>query len=61
MLNMKLQRAIKGLTQEQLAEKVGISRTHVTRIERGNIKPSIRVAKRLATVLNVDWRDFYDD
>lgn len=61
MLNMKLQRAMKGLTQEQLAEKVGISRTHVTRIERGNIKPSIRVAKRLATVLNVDWRDFYDD
>lgn len=61
MLNMKLQRAIKGLTQEQLAEKAGISRTHVTRIERGNIKPSIRVAKRLATVLNVDWRDFYDD
>ena len=61
MFNMKLQRAMKGLTQEQLAEKVGISRTHVTRIERGNIKPSIRVAKRLATVLNVDWRDFYDD
>ena len=61
MLNMKLQRAIKGLTQEQLAEKAGISRTHVTRIERGNIKPSIGVAKRLATVLNVDWRDFYDD
>ena len=61
MLNMKLQRAIIGLTQEQLAETAGISRTHVTRIERGNIKPSIRVAKRLATVLNVDWRDFYDD
>lgn len=58
---MKLQRAIKGLTQEQLAEKAGISRTHVTRIERGNIKPSVGVAKRLATILNVDWRDFYDD
>ena len=61
MFNMKVKRVIAGLTQEELAQKAGISRAHVTRIERGSAKPSIGVAKRLATILNVDWRNFYDD
>lgn len=61
MFNMKVKRVIKGLTQEQLAEKVGISRSHVTRIERGEIRPSVPVAKKLGAVLNVDWRCFYDE
>ena len=61
MFNMKVKRVIKGLTQEQLAEKVGISRSHVTRIERGEIRPSVPVAKKLGVVLDVDWRCFYDE
>lgn len=61
MFNMKVKRVIAGLTQEELAQKAGISRAHVTRIERGSAKPSVPVAKRLGAVLNVDWRDFYND
>lgn len=61
MFNMKVKRVIKGLTQEQLAEKTGISRSHVTRIERGEIRPSVPVAKKLGEILDVDWRCFYDE
>ena len=61
MFNMKVKRVIKGLTQEQLAEKAGISRSHVTRIERGEIRPSVPVAKKLGEILDVDWRCFYDE
>ena len=61
MFNMKLKRVIAGLTQEELAQKAGISRAHVTRIERGSAKPSVPVAKKLARILNVNWGDFYND
>lgn len=61
MFNMKVKRVIAGLTQEELAVKAGISRAHVTRIERGSAKPSVPVAKKLARILNVNWEDFYND
>ena len=49
------------LTQEQLAKMVGISRTMVTEIENGNANPSVKVAKRLASVLGFNWTRLYDD
>lgn len=36
-LNIALQRKMKGLTQIQLAEKIGISRTHMSNIEAPNM------------------------
>ena len=60
MLNMKVRRVMKDLTQEQLAEKAGVSRSHITRIEKGDIKPSVAVAKRLGEILEIDWRCFYE-
>jgi len=58
---MKIQRVIKNLTQEQLANKAGVSRSLVTKIELGQMKPSVATAKKLASVLGVDWRVFFDD
>jgi len=50
-----------NMTQEQLAKKVGISRTMITEIENGNANPSVKVAKKIAAVLGFDWTRFYDD
>lgn len=50
-----------NMTQKQLAEKVGISRTMITEIENGNANPSVKVAKRIAAVLGFDWTRFYED
>jgi len=50
-----------NLTQEQLAKMVGISRTMVTEIENGNANPSVKVAKRLASVLGFNWTRLYED
>jgi len=41
----------KNMTQDQLAEVVGISRAYLSNIERGAYPPSLRVAQALATVL----------
>ena len=40
-----------GLSQEELAEKVGISTTHMSHIETGNTKLSLQVLVDLALAL----------
>ena len=57
----KLRHESHNLTQEQLAKMVGISRTMITEIENGNANPSVKVAKKIAAVLEFDWTRFYDD
>ena len=46
-----------GLSQEQLAERVGISVTHMSHIETGNTKLSLPVLVLLAEVLQVQTDD----
>lgn len=48
---LKSIRVEKGLTQEELALKVGISRAHCTKIEIGMSNPSLAVAMKLKQVL----------
>lgn len=42
-----------GMTQQQLAERVGVTRQTIISIERGKYKPSIELAIRLARVFGV--------
>lgn len=46
-----------GLSQEQLAERVGISVTHMSHIETGNTKLSLPVLMELAETLQVQTDD----
>ena len=46
-------RKARGLSQEQLAEKVGISTTHMSHIETANTKLSLPVFVAIAQVLEV--------
>ena len=41
----------KGLTQAQLAERVGVSRQSINYVENGSIAPSITLALRIADAL----------
>lgn len=43
----------KGLSQEELAEKIYISTTHMSHIETGNTKLSLPVLADISTALNV--------
>ena len=51
----------KGLSQEQLSEKVNISVTHMSHIETGNTKLSLPVLVDIATVLQVGTDDLLTD
>ena len=55
LLNEKLKklRKDKNLTQEDLAEKVGVSAKHISAIETGRTKTNIQLLYEIATALNV--------
>ena len=44
----------RALTQEELAEKVGITVTALSRIERNNAEPRPKTRRKLAQALSVD-------
>jgi putative transcriptional regulator len=46
-------RTKKGVTQENLAEKVGVSRQTIIAIEKGNYTPSVNLALKFASFFGV--------
>jgi transcriptional regulator with XRE-family HTH domain len=55
--NLKRIRKIKGLTQKQLAEKVGVSSNFIANIEQGKRNPSLEVVEKISTVLRIEPKD----
>lgn len=53
------QRKLVGLTQEELAEKVGISRAYIGYIEQARNTPSIELLEKIARVLRVDIKELF--
>lgn len=53
-LNVRRLRTDRGLTQEALADAVGLAVTYVGQIERGRRNPTLLVVERFAEVLSVD-------
>ena len=51
---IKVYREYRGLTQKQLAAKIGIQRGYLAEIERGRKSGSVKTLKALAEALNVD-------
>jgi putative transcriptional regulator len=48
-----------GVTQESLAESVGVSRQTIIAIEKGNYTPSVLLALRLARYFKVPVEDMF--
>jgi transcriptional regulator with XRE-family HTH domain len=56
---VKALRSEAGLTQQALAEKCGIYRTYLSRIESGDANPSVSVLIALANALNIEVYKFF--
>jgi ribosome-binding protein aMBF1 (putative translation factor) len=50
---LAIARERKGLTQKQLAELSGVQQSEISKIERGQINPTIETIARMAAPLNV--------
>ena len=60
--NIKVFRAKKDITQEQLAELVGVTRTTINFVERGRWVPSTVLALKIAGVFEAPFEEvFYLD
>ncbi len=57
--NIKVYRAIHDLTQESLAEKVGVTRQTINAIEKGKYDPSIDLAFKLSRLFKVKIEDVF--
>jgi putative transcriptional regulator len=52
-MHLKALRARRGLSQAALAEKVGVTREYVARLETGHHDPPLSTLRRLAKALKV--------
>jgi len=50
---LKVFRAMDGLTQQQLADKVGVSRNTINSLEKGEFSPSFLLVWKLAKLFKV--------
>lgn len=58
---LKVYRAMQDLTQEQLADKIGVSRQTVIAIENGKYLPSLGLAFKIARLFKVAIEDIFFD
>ena len=54
-------RKTKKISQKDLAKQLGISNSLLSRYENGQAEPSLSTVKRIAKILNVDYRMLIDD
>ena len=62
MQNSKLERARtkQGMSQERLAELIGLKRAIISAWETGTRDMPVRHARKIAKVFDCDWKDLYD-
>ena len=56
---MKEARAKAGLSQQELAEKLGVSRQTINTIEKGDYNPTIRLCVGICRVLGLTLNDLF--
>ena len=57
--NLKKYRLLKDLTQEQLAEKVGVRRETIMRLEAGKYNPSLKLAIDICRVVETPIEELF--
>ncbi len=50
----------KGITQQELAEKLNISGGYISLLESGARRPSVELAKKIAKILDIEWTSFFE-
>ena len=58
---MKEARAKAGLSQQELAERLGVSRETINAIEKGDYNPTIRLCVGICRVLGLTLNDLFWD
>ncbi len=57
--NLKTFRLLKGLTQEQLADQVGVRRETIARLEKAQYNPSLKLAVEISRAVEAPIEDIF--
>lgn len=57
---LKMHRAMRGLTQAELATRAGITRRSINAIEMSRMVPSVLLALKIAAVLDTRVEDLFE-
>jgi putative transcriptional regulator len=57
--NVKVLRAVKGITQEQLADDLGVTRQTIHAVESGKYNPSLELAFKLARYFETSIEEIF--
>ena len=57
---LKIERAVLDLTQEELANKIGVSRQTISSIEKNRYVPSTVLSLRLSNLFKKPINDFFE-
>ena len=57
---IKIQRAIKNLTQDELASKIGVTRKTINTIENGKYVPSTILAIKMARFFEIKVEELFE-
>lgn len=60
-MNLRQARQSRGLTQEQLARKIGVDQAAISRMENGKQRITLEVLGLMAEALGMDPRDLFPD
>jgi putative transcriptional regulator len=58
--SLKVERAIHNLTQDELAQKIGVSRQTINSIEKNRYVPSTVLALKIAMTFNKSVNDIFE-
>jgi transcriptional regulator with XRE-family HTH domain len=52
-------REARGLTQREIANRIGIDDYYISRLENNHVNPTLATMQKIATALDVELRDFF--
>lgn len=55
--NIKKMRKLKNLSQLNLSVKLGITREHLSKLERGIAYPSVKILFEISDILEIEFKD----
>lgn len=59
--NIKIERIRNDITQEQLAERIDMSVSYVSKLEQGLTSPNAIALYKMSKVLNIPMEKFFED
>lgn len=59
--NIKIERIRNDITQEQLAERINMSVSYVSKLEQGLTSPTAIALYKMSKVLNIPMEKFFED